>query len=58
MIPPQNAKTRLDLIRWRAKVITQTLQDTPEAFTAEEMRYVLNMMDEIVRKIRELLAAV
>jgi hypothetical protein len=58
MIPPQNAKTRLDLIRWRAKVITQTLQDTPETFTAEEMRYVLNMMDEIVRKIRELLAAV
>jgi len=47
--PPQNEKARLDLIRWRAQVLTSQAIG-PQRFEADEMRYVLNELDTMTRR--------
>lgn len=43
-LPRKNPNARLDLIRWRAQVITGEQLGEPQTFTAEDMRYVLGFV--------------
>lgn len=49
MTPPFNTNVRLDLLRWRASVIHNGTLASPEKFSADEMRFVLQMLDKANR---------